>query len=149
MMWILGLGVVAYMVYKIVAFRQKVKEVEHLELNEMTERNHDIITIEQTDTSCRRFKNGEFDFHPKGFHYHIIRQDSIQKEINLITNDTSLFRIKWLDECVYTAKDLRGEHSRTIYMQILQTTPHYYIFKASAGSINDEYFKVDTMWVKK
>jgi hypothetical protein len=52
MMWILGLGVVAYIIYKVVVYRQKIKEVEQIEMyGTEPERDHEIMNIEPADTS--------------------------------------------------------------------------------------------------
>jgi hypothetical protein len=109
--------------------------------------------------SCKDFQNGQFHFYGKGSHFLIIRKDSMQKEINLATQDTSFWKISWSDDCIYRAKYLYGGgnyseekknllRNHTTIIEIQKTTPEYYIFKASLDTLNSKYSLVDTVWVK-
>lgn len=111
--------------------------------------------------SCNDVQNGQFHFYGKdlGIHYLIIRKDSVQKEINLATHDTSFWKISWSGECIYTAKYLYGGGikseeqknfllNHTTVIQIQKTTPEYYIFKGALDSLTSKFSAIDTIWLK-
>ncbi len=110
--------------------------------------------------SCKELKNGQFHFYGKqsSVHYLIIRQDSIQKEVNLATKDTSCWKVGWIDECTYTANYLSGGmkseeeqnflRSHITIIQIQKATRDFYIIKGSLDSLNSKMSMVDTVWRK-
>ena len=64
---------------------------------------------------CEKFKTGKFilqlDVPP--YDYTIIdRNDSVQVEVNLETNDTVMNSIKWIGPCKYQLKFLRSNKER-------------------------------------
>ena len=113
------------------------------------------------NTDCKELKNGRFHFYGKqsNDHFLILRQDSLQREVNLSTNDTSYWRIGWIDECTYKANYISGggikseeeksflqNHSTII--QIQKVTPDYYVVKGALDSLNSKLNIVDTVWIR-
>lgn len=114
-------------------------------------------TSETKIDNCNSVHKGEFYFYPKSSNkkYKIIRDAKIQKEITLINNDTSVFKIDWIDDCTYTlehisggAKLPEGMKRPKIYTQFITIKNNYYLFKACMDSIKSKYCLNDTMWTK-
>lgn len=109
---------------------------------------------------CNSVKNGTFYFYPdrSNDRFTIIRQDNLQKEINLNTGDTSFWRIDWTTDCSFTAKYLYGGslksdkdkqflNDHTTLVNILATTKEYFITKMSLDSISSPFTSTDTTWL--
>ncbi|ULT41740.1 hypothetical protein KRR40_45405 [Niabella defluvii] len=84
---------------------------------------------------CANIKTGRFYFYPQNTKqfFVILRSDSLQREINVVTNDTSYWKINWKSPCVFdliflkTTKKLSTEElefykSNLISTQILEAT---------------------------
>lgn len=110
---------------------------------------------------CKSVKKGSFYFYGKttGVHYKIIRNDSLQMEVNRTSNDTSFWKIDWIDDCSYKLKYLYGGGStvagikdflakHTTFIQIREVQPRFYVFKVALDSLNSAEFDVDTAWMK-
>lgn len=113
------------------------------------------------NVECKDLRNGRFHYYGKQseVHFLILRQDSIQKEVNVATNDTSYWRVAWIDDCTYTANYLSGGgmkseeeksflRSHTTIMQIQKTTADYYIVKGALDSLNSRMNVEDTVWMR-
>lgn len=120
-----------------------------------------IVTFSQTrKIPCQKIKDGTFYFRPQGFQELIvIRQDSIQIEINTQKKDTSFWNVQWQNRCSYTLKFIRKSSSlsneeRTFYMshisfvKILTIQKDFYVFKGALDSMNDKSALTDTLWFK-
>lgn len=120
-----------------------------------------FIQCHFVDLSCKDLKNGQFHFYGKQSeaHFLIIRQDSLQKEVNLATKDTSFWKVFWIDECTYAANYLSGGgikseeeknflRSHTAIIQIQQATTGYYIIKSALDSLPSKLNVVDTVWMR-
>lgn len=108
---------------------------------------------------CEKFKIGEFilqlDVPP--YDYTIIdRNDSVQIEVNLETNDTVINSIKWTGPCEYELKFLKSNRERKdqvaqfldpkpLKTEILKADKNYYTFKMYREGIN--FWWVDTLRV--
>ncbi len=123
-------------------------------------------TSKKTDIDCQKFRNGRFKLidEPLTTSYIITRNDSIQTELDLESNITSRFRVKWIDECSYktlyldqdkmesdldsaTAAIFEEIKKAPTIITITTTGEDYYIFKAR---VNDQDLKYsDTIWVMK
>jgi hypothetical protein len=111
-------------------------------------------------TSCREVKNGQFHFYVKpSKHFLIVRQDTLQKEIDLSTGDSSFWKIVWLNECTYAARYLSGSEIQSkeekdfltahqILIQIQNVTPDFYVVKGFLDSLSSKTSSVDTIWMK-
>jgi hypothetical protein len=89
----------------------------------------------------------------------VIRQDSLQKELNLNTGDTTYWKVNWLDDCTFLAHYISGGlaksdeekdflHNHKTVVQILKITPEYYIVEGSLDSLNSEMSIIDTIWIQ-
>jgi hypothetical protein len=120
-----------------------------------------FIQSSVVNVDCKKFRNGKFHFYGKqsSVHFLILRQDSIQREVNVYTNDTSYWKIKWVDHCTYTANYLSGGGikfekeknfllNHTTFIQIQKTTSDYYIVKGALDSLNSKLNVVDTVWLR-
>lgn len=120
------------------------------------------FVISQTkNLDCKDVKKGIFYLYPsslqKGFI--ILRNDSIQKEINIETKDTSFWKINWKDDCICNLKFIRStqimpDEEKEFYnlhqpvINILGVTKNYYIFKVGLDSINAAKTITDTIWFR-
>jgi hypothetical protein len=109
---------------------------------------------------CSRIHNGTFHFYSKfsKTHYILLRQDSLQTEIDLTWKDTSYWKISWMSDCIYTAQYLYGGHweseeqkqfvqQHLTVIQVQQLGEDYYIFKGTLDSLNSERSRIDTIWL--
>jgi hypothetical protein len=70
-----------------------------------------IITSESSlyELDCSSIHTGRFFSYKNGqLNYTVIRTDSIQREINTNTGDTSNWIIHWTDNCTFTCQYLSG-----------------------------------------
>jgi hypothetical protein len=120
-----------------------------------------FIQCHFVDLPCKDLKNGQFHFYGKQSeaHFLIIRQDSLQKEVNLATKDTSFWKVSWIDECTYAANYLSGGgikseeeknflRSHTAIVRIQKATTGYYIIKGALYSLTSKLNVVDTVWMR-
>ena len=111
--------------------------------------------------TCKDIKNGKFRFYSKrsGDQYLVIRHDSLQKELNLTTGDTSYWKVSWLNDCTFSAHYISGGpaksdeekdflHNHKTVVQILKITPEYYIVQGSLDSLHSAMSIRDTIWIQ-
>jgi hypothetical protein len=119
-----------------------------------------IFSCKSGQLSCKNFRTGEFYFYSKtsGIGYKIIRDSTTQQEVVLHSNDTSFWRIQWIDDCKFIARwvsetedvpeDLKKHYLTHITcIEILETNNDYYINRASLDSFNSSINKIDTVWL--
>jgi hypothetical protein len=112
-------------------------------------------------SGCDKIKNGTFYFYPlrSQKEFVIIRDDSIQKEIDIKTSDTSFWKVEWVNNCHLNLKFIRSSQSMSnakksffnshiTVVEVLDVTKDYYIFKGGLDSINNANILTDTMWLK-
>ncbi len=120
-----------------------------------------FIRSEALDVSCEGLRNGQFYYYGKqsGEHFLILRQGSLQKEVNTVTKDTSYWSVAWINDCTYTASYLSGGgmksneeisflRSHITIIQVQKVTTDYYIIKGALDSLNSRMYLVDTVWMK-
>lgn len=89
----------------------------------------------------------------------IIRDGSIQREVNTKTLDTSFWKVDWVNDCVLNLKFIRSSQpmsnaqksffsSHITTVQVLGITKDYYIFKGGLDSISRINNTTDTLWLK-
>ncbi len=115
-----------------------------------------------SNTPCVLFKKGRFHFYPKDskIHYVVIREDSLQSEINLKTGDTSFWKIKWLSDCEFNCSYISGIKSSSkaeqdffnksiLRISIVDGSKDYYVYDAlfQSGSFTKQFN--DTMWLRE
>ncbi len=111
--------------------------------------------------SCKELRNGVFHFYGKQSkdYYIILRQDSLQREVNVATNDTSFWKVDWVDDCIFSLKYSSGGRNRSeeekkfllnhiTVIQIQKITADYYVVKGSLDSLNSRFNLIDTVWMQ-
>ncbi len=108
---------------------------------------------------CNSVMTGTFYFYPPQStdQFLIIRNDSVQKEINMITLDTSFWEIISRHDCVFklkflkTTKRITNEQanflkSHPTIIEVTWLTTDYYLFSATMDSIPIKENIQDTIW---
>jgi hypothetical protein len=108
-----------------------------------------------------RVKAGVFYFYPKDSKesFYIIRNDSIQKEINLNTKDTSIWRIRWQNDSLFNMRYWTGTkelsdaersfyNAHIIMIKINNVTTEYYSFSGGLDEVSGITNTQDTLWFK-
>lgn len=105
---------------------------------------------------CKAIQNGTFYFYPedqkKG--YKLIREDTLQMEIELKTRDTSFWKIQWIDDCTCSSKFismtkkkvdknfLEYLNNHIAFMEVLEVEDKFYKMRIYSDSLtNDEYLE--------
>lgn len=120
-----------------------------------------FIYAQLKNTDCNSIKKGQFYFYPpnsqKGFL--IVRNNFVQKEINLSTGDTSFWKVDWQTPCLFhltfmrKSKPISNEElsflkSHQTAVEILQVTKDFYVFKGGLTDVNTSRVS-DTLWLRK
>lgn len=110
--------------------------------------------------NCSAYKQGEFRYKfsldGKLIFFSIKRDDSLQYEKNLNTEESAVYKITWVDSCTYELRYLKGNtHSSQeelemrkkaiITTNIIGGSEKFYLFKTSS-SLN-KIGLTDTIWV--
>lgn len=106
---------------------------------------------------CKSLKDGTFYFYPGGSNGEIklIREDSIQQEINATSGDTAYWKINWTSDCSFISTFIKSTQfpgyatDRPITISILSITGDYYINKISIDSAGSSKSLTDTIWLKR
>ena len=106
-------------------------------------------------------KVGAFYFYPKDSKdpFYILRNDSVQEEINLSTKDTLFWRIRWQGDSVLHLQYLSGTkklsddersfyNAHAIVTRINSVTSNYYTFSGGLDSVTGLGNTKDTLWFK-
>lgn len=109
----------------------------------------------------KRVKAGVFYYYPKDSKEssYIIRNDSVQEEINLVTNDTLIFRIKWQNDTLYSTHYLTGTkklsdfersflNGHTVVTRINHIASEFYTFSLDLDKVSGIGDVQDTLWFK-
>jgi hypothetical protein len=122
-----------------------------------------LFTLGQpvVSSDCNKVKDGTFYFYPADTQQgvHVLRQGSLQTEIDLKTNDTSFWKVNWLDDCTFRVEFIRKSqpltsyeknffNSHTVVYNILAISKDYYLFRLGLDSISNADSKTDTLWLK-
>ncbi len=121
-----------------------------------------LFMLGQSPTAydCNKIKCGTFYFYPSGSKqgFIILRNASIQKEINIETKDTSFWKVDWKNTCEFNLKFIRksqpiSDDEKAFYnshisiVKVIEVTKNYYVFNAGLDSLNDGAL-TDTLWFK-
>lgn len=112
--------------------------------------------------SCKSLHKGRFYLYDKAnaIKYIILRSDTLQKEINIKTGDTSIWKINWTDDCTFTCRYLSGiKHNSTQEMEYFKNSllifkinkieRNYYTYDAEIKYNSTSNTFSDTLWLKK
>ena len=119
-----------------------------------------ILSAQSKALDCSSVREGTFYFYPlkSQEQFVIIRDGSIQKEINSKTSDTSFWKVDWINDCVLNLKFIRSNQSMSnaqkfffsshiTVIKVLGITKDYYVFNGGLDSISRNS-AVDTLWLK-
>lgn len=119
-----------------------------------------FISCKEKKAGCAGLKTGTFYFYPKqsGKSFKFERNDSLQTEIDLVTGDTSFWKITWQGDCQFTAgfisrtspisqaeSDFYASHTTTI--EIVGPQKDYYLIKATINPPVRYEYPSDTVWL--
>jgi len=110
--------------------------------------------------NCKKVKTGTFYFYPAESkrQYVIVRDSSVQKEIDLKTNETTFFQVNWQNDCTFSTSFIKTTrilserenfllHFHNITIKILATNQDFYICKLAIDSLGSDPV-IDTLWFK-
>jgi hypothetical protein len=114
----------------------------------------------QTKTlSCADLKTGIFYYYPKNVSGRFIdvRDNEFLHEKSMDNEDSGLSKIKWINDCSYSLKYIRGNaklpvetlqflKSHDLVYEIINITENYYTFKGYVDKTSNPAFLTDTMW---
>jgi len=108
--------------------------------------------------SCSDIKSGTFYSYPKNTNerWKIIRDGSMEKDINLATGDTSVWQINWPNECHFKMKYLSGGKlkkeeaqlfkSHVLLLSVEANNANYYLANYYLDKKGRSPFLIDTFW---
>lgn len=112
----------------------------------------------QYPVDCAIYKNGKFKMHSpsQNADYIIVRNDSIQTEINVKTNVVLTERIIWKSPCQYDLQELSTSNphldfvdsfflNHAIHVHIIETAKNYYISSTEIQIGKKKVFIMDTL----
>ena len=112
--------------------------------------------------TCSDIKDGIFYYYPKNSadRYIDVREGELLNEKNTKTGDSSIWQVKWTDECIYSLKYVSGNAKTTDEMQaflkkhkfiyeILKVTNEYYVFKGYVDKTTNIPILTDTIWLNE
>ena len=124
----------------------------------------DLLDAQTKTAGCQNLQSGIFYNYPKrevNSSYSIfIRQGNIQKEVAMPAGDTSVWEVKWKNDCNYSLTYLYGEGPFAIIangyknkiivdVKITESTDDYYTFETTASKKNHSSAISDTIWLKQ
>jgi hypothetical protein len=111
---------------------------------------------------CTDLRDGVFYSYPKNTakQYVITRQGEYQKEIDLVTGDTTLWKVSWLNDCTYCltyisgSAKLTGEiktllESHKLVTKIESISGDFYTYFFYLDKAAGKYLLTDTIWSQK
>lgn len=122
-----------------------------------------VALCQNKSITCKDLKSGIFHSYPKNTadHYISIREEEYQYETNIKTGDTTLWQIKWLNDCSYTLKYVSGSSKNVneetikflkkhkLAYEIVNITAEYYTFKGYVDKASNLPLLTDTMWLSE
>lgn len=122
-----------------------------------------LFSCTRNKPSCYLYHNGKFVYHgitknKSSFMIKIIRNDSLQIEIDSKTNDTGFMKVEWIDSCSYRLKFIKTAFNQpdsmvlfnkkmVITSTIIKGTDRYYICKSTYSLL--PYSITDTIWISQ
>jgi hypothetical protein len=111
--------------------------------------------------ACNKVKEGTFFYYPPNTQekFIFIRESKTQKEIETNANDTTVWKIDWINACAFTLSFLSKNrsvdadersfyNSHKLYVNVLGVTDKYYTFKSGLDSVSTKS-QIDTIWLKR
>lgn len=121
-----------------------------------------IILAQTNENLCTEIHNGIFYFYPKNSEdkFVMVREGDLQKESNITTGDTIMWKVSWIDDCTYALKFISTNSIvPTENLKILKKHPfiynindvqaNYYSFTGFLGKQTTTAFQKDTLWLNE
>jgi hypothetical protein len=121
-----------------------------------------VSNAQDKSLTCADLKIGIFYNYPKNTadQYVDLREGEIEHETNMVTGDTSLWQIKWINDCVYTLKYLSGNvkwnekaaaflKKHIMAFEIVRVAADYYVYKSYIDKVSAISIESDTMWLNQ
>ena len=87
----------------------------------------------EKNPDCRDFKTGKFKLIDGTGQYIIERSDSIHSERNLITGESSKYKVSWINDCQFELRIIEGRkdimdfyHEKVLVIKIIETNLNGY-----------------------
>jgi hypothetical protein len=109
---------------------------------------------------CSKYKKGVFHLYAQTGNYTLIRNDSLQIEVDKDAGDSSFWKIHWSSDCKYSLIFISGQRKVSglqadmlqktlVKISIVKATPDYYIYNAEAIYRGNTFPSSDTIWVRE
>ena len=119
-----------------------------------------MVFAQKEQPVCTNVHRGTFYIYPKnsGEKYVDTRDEEYVHETNITTGDTSLWKVKWLNDCTYSLSlvEQSGEKAdaikavmkkHTLVYKIKSVTNEYYVFDGYFDKTTNPLIQTDTMWM--
>jgi hypothetical protein len=117
-----------------------------------------FVDCSSSSDTRRNLKSGTFHFYtPEQVHFIILKQDTLDAEVNTQTGDTSYWRVQWLNDSTYNSMFVRKTipdtglrqqfnlESKT-QIRIKAIEPTYYLFESHSTYKDTKFTYADTVW---
>jgi len=118
-----------------------------------------MLFAQKESPACINIHTGTFYIYPKNTteKYVDTRDNEFVHETDITTGDTSLWKIKWLNDCTYSLSlvEVSGEKAdavraimkkHTLVYKIKSVTNEYYVFDGYLDKTTNLPIQTDTMW---
>jgi hypothetical protein len=106
---------------------------------------------------CENLKKGTFySYSEDGIESIFTRSGNMQKYVTPAREDSSIWQIKWLNNCTYTLKFLQGNtfpegqvefiKQHTFFITIIDITDKYYVYESHIDDFTGRFISIDTLW---
>jgi len=121
-----------------------------------------VKSYSQHTVSCNDLKNGIYYYYTKNSpsHYILYRTENFQKEVDLTTGDTSLWKIAWQSDCKYSLQFVSSSLKRDpefvkllknhkLVYTVTAVTDDYYAFRGYVDKESNPPIIADTIWLRE
>lgn len=118
------------------------------------------MTFAQDSTRCDKLETGIFYSYPKntGDKFVTYRDKGIAKEFNLVSKDSTYWKVDWKDKCSYTVQYVSGSAKQkpdvaefvkkhVFFYTINAVTDEYYVYSGYVDKAKGIFLGTDTMWL--
>jgi|GEM_PF-3788828 len=117
-----------------------------------------FVACSSSSHTKRSLKSGTFHYYtPEQVHFLILKQDTLDAEVNTQTGDTSYWHVQWLNDSTYNSTFIRQTNPDTGLRQqfnleaktqitITAIKPAYYLFKSISTYRDKNFTYADTVW---
>ena len=120
------------------------------------------ITFAQKLPTCKDLHTGIFYQYPKnsGRQMEINLQEGVEKDVDMVTGDSSIYTVKWLSDCVMSEKCISSTEKamtdhwkfvkkHTFINEITTITDAYFLINIYLDKLSDKPSETDTIWFNR